>query len=359
MKSSMLLILFSGMDVIGVFIAHKIAGITYPTLWPPISHLEWWPQIFEFSSFTTQLFWVFNQAVPCWVAMGLLLSHVSRRCTFLIWSLCFFMAPFPAIGIFPFLLLRIPNRSFNSENVMLPIYKNASSYCRDIIFDIRDQLTIENASGLVIFLLSLLYFSSNQSASSHSFNFLSFPQFIVYVLFILLEFGFLWLIFYKEKKRNLWWYVVGIVLLLSPLFTVGQSYDFCMRASIPALFILMVWSGEYLFRPQRSPLYPILLVFLIIGSVTPIFEINRSIYRTFDFWVNQQSEKSSIGTEMILNQTKITPESAPPPEIDHPHTLIADQYKSLTVFDFSEIGNFVGETKNSLFFQYIARKTSN
>jgi len=141
-KSSILLILFSGMDVIGVFITHKIAGISYPTFWPPVSHLEWWPRIFEYSSFTTQLFWVFNQAIPCWLAMGLLLNKVSRRSTIFIWSLCFFLAPFPAIGILPFLLLGIPKRSFNPGNITLPSCKNSSLFCRNIflIFAINSQL---------------------------------------------------------------------------------------------------------------------------------------------------------------------------------------------------------------------------
>ena len=37
-------------------------------------HIEWWARFYQFSSFTTQLFWVFNQAVPAWIATLLVLS---------------------------------------------------------------------------------------------------------------------------------------------------------------------------------------------------------------------------------------------------------------------------------------------
>lgn len=57
-KVILLLIFFSGMDVLGtLFLSPE-----YPTLFPAVTHLEIWNGSLQYSSFTTQLFWVFNQA---------------------------------------------------------------------------------------------------------------------------------------------------------------------------------------------------------------------------------------------------------------------------------------------------------
>ncbi len=65
LKAALLLIFFSGMDALGVLLFAN----EYPTLWPPIQHLEIWSGNLQYSSFTTQLFWVFNQVIPAWLCM--------------------------------------------------------------------------------------------------------------------------------------------------------------------------------------------------------------------------------------------------------------------------------------------------
>src|SRR6266545_7483244 len=65
LKTMFLLVAFSGMDALGVILFAK----EYPTLWPPVQHLEIWAGNLQYSSFTTQLFWVFNQSVPAWLCI--------------------------------------------------------------------------------------------------------------------------------------------------------------------------------------------------------------------------------------------------------------------------------------------------
>jgi hypothetical protein len=50
---------------------------------------------------------------------------------------------------------------------------------------------------------------------------------------------------------------------------------------------------------------------------------------------------------------------APYPELDHPSTLTADLYPSLTIFRPEDISNFVGKIKDSLFFKYLANPPDN
>ena len=106
----LILIFFSGMDALGSLIRIIAVPGTNNFLWPPIFHLEWWMPSFQYSSFTTQLFWVFNQAIPTWLCMALLIATGDRKIILVVWSLCCFFAPLPALGMFPYVLLKIPNK---------------------------------------------------------------------------------------------------------------------------------------------------------------------------------------------------------------------------------------------------------
>ena len=94
-------IFFSGMDALGVLFFAK----GYPTLFPPIQHLEIWAGNLQYSSFTTQLFWFFNQALPAWLCIILVLNANKLDAKILSGALCVFFAPLAAVGLFPYLLI--------------------------------------------------------------------------------------------------------------------------------------------------------------------------------------------------------------------------------------------------------------
>jgi hypothetical protein len=72
-------------------------------------------------------------------------------------------------------------------------------------------------------------------------------------------------------------------LLAFPFIQVGTSLDFMMRASIPALAVLAVLTGEGIVGRGKDGSVPqvywrsILVCFLAAGSITPAHEIARSI----------------------------------------------------------------------------------
>ncbi len=59
------LVLFSGMDLLGTVLR---GGFGLAAHLRPVDHLEWWATRFQYSSHTTQLFWVPNHALPGWIA---------------------------------------------------------------------------------------------------------------------------------------------------------------------------------------------------------------------------------------------------------------------------------------------------
>ena len=351
LASTLLLVFFSGMDILGTVIMHSVVPGSYPQPWPPITHLEWWAPTFQYSSFTTQLFWVFNQAVPAWICMALILSLSNRRYVFFIWSLCFFFSPIPALGMLPFTLLVIPHKSFNPEEISLKWQGvKLIDFFRRCLTDIIDTVSLENIlGGGIVLVTSYLYLSANPNGSKISFYPLNLATAVIFVTFLIIEFLLLWSLFYKEQRKNLWWYLTGAILIVIPLIIFGSSSDFCMRASIPALFLLMTWSGEALFRKPKVNYYGALVLLLVLGCFTPLYEINRSIYRTikYDLGIPTTGETSIIsrGEELPI----------PYPELDHPSTLTADLYPSLSVFNPEDIPNFVGMTNNSFFFRYLAK----
>jgi hypothetical protein len=348
---TMLLIFFSGMDGLGVLLRMlALPNLYKPTLWPPIQHLEWWASGFQYSSFTTQLFWVFNQAIPAWICMALLITSKERKSIFFIWSLCCFFAPLPAIGMLPYVFIKIPEALFNPENIK----ENRAAYSTESLLqrglkDISSLFTVENIlGGGLILVITYLYFSGNVHVSDQTVNTLPAKNWIIYPIFVILEGFFLWTLFKANQKANLYWYLAGVLILLIPFIKIGNGQDFCMRASIPTLFMLLIFSADLLKGP-KSQTRTFLVILLCIGAITPIFEINRSIYRIADYFLNPptQAEAAEGQQVKIYDPTSF--------EYDHPYTLVADSFHSLANYDPDVITNFVAKENHSIFETYIEK----
>ena len=78
----LIVILFSGLDIVGKLIFDpefiKNYDITF--------HLEWWSFYYQFSSLTSQLYWVFNQAIPAWIITMLLYNEKNNKNIVIIYS---------------------------------------------------------------------------------------------------------------------------------------------------------------------------------------------------------------------------------------------------------------------------------
>ena len=64
-----------------------------------------------------------------------------------------------------------------------------------------------------------------------------------------------------------------------------------MRASIPGLFILMVYVLRTLYYSKNDRIKKLLTISLIIGAFTPMNEINRSLYNTLVLNVKDNHEE--------------------------------------------------------------------
>jgi hypothetical protein len=326
-KTALLLIFFSGLDSLGTLLfAHD-----YPTLFPPIQHLEIWSgNILQYSSFTTQLFWVFNQAVPAWLCIVLLADEQPITNKLITFSLCFFFAPLAALGLLPYLLIEW----FKQTNFKSPL-KNL-------------RVDILLASGIIV-LVSFLYFSSNTAAQERGLQAIALKDFLA---FFLLEGGILWLVLAPFKWRDPRWAVTGLLLAVIPFIQFGSGRDFVMRASIAPLFYLMLMTGEAIFQ-KTTPRFLLITFYLLLalGSLTPLYEINRSIYRTCEYYFLDPSQRTQPTSEAVTHL-----EQPGVPEYEHPGSLVADKIQTLKFMDDKLSKNFIANVRQSLYYRYISSR---
>ena len=349
-KLTLLLIFFSGMDGLGTLIKIIAVPNAIDRLWPPIFHLEWWMPGFQYSSFTTQLFWVFNQAIPAWLCMALLFMVGERKNILMIWSLCCFFAPLPAIGMLPYVVLKIPKELMDSENLNInPKIQSIRNFFGRLFQDVRALMSIENVLGGGLILgVSLLYFSSNVQFSNTAGSADQPIEWLFYAIFLPFDGLILWWVFKSRYKANLNWYLAGALLIAIPLIKIGSAHDFCMRGSIPTLFMLVLWSAETLAAPGTKARAALILL-LGIGAITPLYEINRSVYRTASYYLAPPTATEKLAGEQI----KIYEPTSY--EFDHPYTLTADSFRSLANYDPEVISNFLARADHTLFEKYLLK----
>jgi hypothetical protein len=254
-------IFFSGMDVFGVdryFLDRP--GLT--------EHLEWWARIFQYSSNTTQLFWVPNHALPGWLLAALVYKH-WRNPEFLkiapiaiavtaLWS------PLVTIGLAPFA-------------VLIAVHHLRQNTWRAAVLPWAwlGTLTTFAAIGCYLVLDSAGIRSGSTIAVVKSFDGFS----MLYLKFVLLEFGLVAMAILLIR-RDILIMVSTLILLALPFYMFGPGNDLVMRGSIPALMILCLAAIDALVQTKWSvqpKLVMPLLVCLAFGSITAVHEIARAL----------------------------------------------------------------------------------
>ena len=320
-RSVLILIFFSGLDVLGYLWASRgaLPGLT--------DHIEWWSDYYQYSSNTTLLYWVFNQTIVFWLVMLLLMNIKNSKSLFFLYSLLLLYGPFPFLGMLPFVLWKayqgFPLLSENRER------NPVTRFLLWGLSGIRRAVSFENiAGGISVLAVVYLYFQSNVTGGRKmgiSQIYSSLPVFLLFEVGLYL--AFLSVIFYRKP---IFWICTASFLLI-PLYQVGLGQDFCMRVSIPALFALQLMIQKELLgrekeiRPSltihdRKLLAVILSVMLLIGTVVPVEEMSRSI------WYTSSQGRTWSDTLKSLDNAGVT------------------------------ATNFVGTTDGNFFYRYLARK---
>ena len=273
-----ILIFFSGLDIVGAY----LTNMDYVNAVNPW-HLEWWGNPYQFSSMTTQLFWVFNQALPVWLATMMIYMQKNNRNRVFLLACSMLTSTLPFIGLLPITVFLCLLRK---ENSLGNTVQTRGQYFKELM---KETCTIQNVlGGGLIGILSFCYLSGNLSGAHVMESNTLGPDFdnslAKYVLFILLDLGIYVILLYHYQKDNLFYYLVIGCLLIIPWIKVGYSGDFCMRASIPGLFLIMIWVMDAVQKAWKEKSYVLFLALILtlgIGSITPIFEMRRTFTETF------------------------------------------------------------------------------
>ena len=303
-------IFFSGLSAVGTGI---LKGFEQGLLMPQ----EPWALGLQFSSFTTQLFWVFNQAIPGWLLTIIILMQSKNRYVIFFMGISLLACPFPFVGTIPFLIYTILKNAWKTKNL-----KKAAS----------DLFSPENIfGGGITGLITYLYFKTNKSSKHVLFQPAESqdPKFFIFlvVVFVLLEVGVFFVIVYKYQKKNPLLYIALSFLCVCPMFKVGYGGDFCMRACIPAQVVLFLLVMQTLYKARKcndKALTLAITVVLLIGSIMPIQVFNITIGTTINRYANHEQ-------------------------------ILAEPQSDEQLMTGENCNNFRGNANKSFFYKYIAR----
>lgn len=252
---------FSGLDLIGTLLTRSekinIAN-----------HLEWWASYFQYSSHTTQLFWVPNHALPGWLGMLLLLAYWNRAalmgwfpaiiCAAALWS------PLATLGLLPFYLGHV----FVHRKTLIQGWLgllSVSSLALPFGLPIAYYLTLKAGTVPGALLLDRV---GGDNFWSH------------YLLFVILEFGILATLLSRFNDSLPFWIAVATLSVL-PFISYGPGNDLAMRASIPALTVLAAMTAHVLTSHADSQIKIMaqsgLILVLLMGAMTAVHEIARAV----------------------------------------------------------------------------------
>jgi hypothetical protein len=257
---------FSGMDIVPILIAeaNEIFG---HNAFLPFAHIEWWGEYFsairlQYSSHLTQIFWVPNHMAPGWWFATLTLLYMRAEVDLAVLLVSFaamlLWSPLAMMGAAPFMLMfairELPRKIFAMRNFIA----GAAGLC---LVPIALYLTLDAASVPSEFLFKYDGFALRWA----TFLTIEIPQFAIIV--------YAWNKVAPPDRPLL--LLAGAMLLAIPMFSVGASNDFVMRASIPPLFLLAyAFARIAVLTPRDNGAFATIISSIVIISLaTPLLEV--------------------------------------------------------------------------------------
>lgn len=293
----LLFVIFGGLDVIGYFLqAHRLPRRA--------EGIEWWAGAVQFTSNTTQLFWVPQHSLAGWLVVSLMLDEAGRfrRLTFagLFAGLSLLWSPFVAIGLLPVGI--------------------AALY----IAERKSIVSVSNVVFLPLICVLMMAFywphrSGGDLNAESSYWITHFSPKVIkrLVAFIILEVGvYLLLIAACWTSLGRSWKALSIAVAISSLFwiiapeQVGHG-GFNMRTSIPSLFLLFLVLVHVLSLEAHRFVRVALVGCLLLGSGAGIQEVMRSIDRYPTTIPPARPEKGVLGLRTVKQGEFLMPFDSP------------------------------------------------
>lgn len=221
------------------FVYVFFAGLdALPDAFYAVTHYEAWlwlegyvPCISYIANFTEYCN-VFNQVVPCFLVMTLILMQKNTRSMALTAGVLFAYSPWAVIGMIPVAIARLLDKD------------TGCGRGKHIVKNVLSPVNILSVIALLTVFGS--FYMANSGAVEYrgfTISFYEEPLWFIpcYLIFILVEIGAFVLILGKEHKKDPVFIAAVITLLILPFYRISEMNDLTMRGSMPALFVLQIY----------------------------------------------------------------------------------------------------------------------
>ena len=217
-------VFFSGLDII----PNLVYELTHYSDW------RWFEGFVTSMSYVSnfrELASVFNQMVPCFLVVAILLMSNNTRSMGLTAGILFCYSPWAVFGILPMVAAFLFGKNLRASKISKTLYNTFSP--------------ANIASAVLILTIFGSYYMTNSGAVGYkgfAWEYFSNPGWFIlaYIVFILIEVIPFALILYKRKKNNPVFIAAFATLLILPFYRVSEMNDFTMRGSMPALFFFCI-----------------------------------------------------------------------------------------------------------------------
>lgn len=259
--------LFGGLDIFGHFITLRLfAG------WP--EQFEVWIEgpIYFFSN-TNHYFWAPHQSLACWLVTAIVieqLQHKEYKYILYLTSLLSLWAPFPMLGLTPFILL--------------------ACYQKETFLKLLNWRYL--LAALTIWLILGLFYRTSFGNIFREFWFPteSLAEAANYIVkrmaMLTIEVGIYLLLIFKflrQHHKTLAALAISCLIFLFAILFIrfGINSDFIMRGSMPGLFLIFIAIAHFLYSEQKITnklRYYSLIILIVIGFAASFTEIYRVLF---------------------------------------------------------------------------------
>lgn len=217
-------VFFSGLDII----PNLVYELTHYSDW------RWFEGFVTSMSYVSnfrELASVFNQMIPCFLVVAILLMSKNTRSMGLTAGILFCYSPWAVFGILPMVAAFLFGKNLRASKLSKTL-TNAFSPSNIA------------AAVLILAIFGSYYMTNSGAVGYKGFAWQYFSNFgwfvLAYIVFILIEVIPFALILYKREKTNPVFWAACATLLILPFYRVSEMNDFTMRGSMPALFFFCI-----------------------------------------------------------------------------------------------------------------------
>ncbi len=194
--------------------------------------VEGWVPVMTYVSNFRELASVFNQMVPCFLIVALILMSKNTRSMGLTAGILFCYSPWAVFGIIPMIAAVIFSKKHRAAKMSVRLANIFSP--------------VNIASAVLLLTVFGSYYMSNPAATGYrgfAWEFFVYRYMFIpaYLLFISMEVLPFVILLYKSRKKDPVFWAAVITLLIIPVYQVSGMNDLCMRGSMPALFFFCIY----------------------------------------------------------------------------------------------------------------------